>query len=77
VVVDEAEPVAEAEPDAGEDEPPVMWKGKEYWRVGEGRLAVESRTISNPYVAKELVVGTDQVYFPRELEMLFAITGPV
>jgi hypothetical protein len=68
VVVDDADPVAE--PDTEELEPPVMWNGNEYWSVGDGELAVESRTISNPYVAKELVVGTVQVYFPRELEML-------
>lgn len=66
MVVVDAVPVADAEPDAEEDEPPVMWNGKEYWRV----LGAESSVISNPYVAKELVVGTLHVYFPRELEML-------
>src|SRR5882672_993492 len=68
VVVDDAEPVADEEPDpdAEEDVPPVTWNGKEYCRV----VGLESRVISNPYVAKELVDGTLQVYFPRELEML-------
>lgn len=72
VVVDDAEPVAEPEPDAEELEPPVMWKGKEYWSV----VGAESSVISNPYVGNELVLGTDQVYFPRELEMPLAITAP-
>jgi hypothetical protein len=70
VVVDDALPVAEVEadpePDAEDDVPPVMWNGKEYWSV----VGLESSVISNPYVAKELVVGTLHVYFPRELEML-------
>jgi len=39
-------------------------------------LAVESRTILNPYVAKELDEGTLHVYFPRALEMPDAMTGP-
>jgi len=39
-------------------------------------LAVESSTISNPYVAKELDEGTVQVYFPSWLSMLDAITAP-
>lgn len=71
-------PVAEAEvlPDAELDVPPVMWNGKEYWRVGVEDDAVESSTISNPYVAKELEEGTVHVYFPRVLSMLFAITAP-
>jgi len=71
VVVDGV-PVTDPEPDAEDDEPPVMWNGKEYWKV----LGAESSVIWNPYVAKELVVGTLHVNFPGELEMLCAITGP-
>ena len=38
VVVPVTEPVAE------DDVPPVMWNGKEYWRV----VGAESRVISKP-----------------------------
>jgi len=33
-----------AEPDAEDNVPPVMWNGKEYWRV----VGAESRVISKP-----------------------------
>jgi hypothetical protein len=46
VVVDGV-PVAE-EPGIVELEPPVMWNGKENWKVGDEDLAVESSTILNP-----------------------------
>jgi hypothetical protein len=54
MVVVDGVPVPEAEPEllplAELDVPPVMWKGKEYWRVGDEDDAVESSVISNPYV---------------------------
>lgn len=63
-------------PFTDEEVPPVMWNGKEYCRVGVADVADESRTISNPYVAKALAVGTAHVNFPRVFWMLCAITAP-
>lgn len=53
VVVPELDPdpVAEEELEPlplTDEEPPTMWNGSEYWKVGVGSLAVESRTIWNP-----------------------------
>jgi hypothetical protein len=45
------EPVADAVVELlplTDEEPPTMWNGFEYWKVGVGSLAVESRTILNP-----------------------------
>ena len=44
----EPEPVAEAEPEPLAEEPPAMWNGLEYWKVGVGSLTVESSRILNP-----------------------------
>jgi hypothetical protein len=66
-------PVEEVEVD--EEERPVMWNGKLYWKI----VPVESpsRESLNPYVGKLVrFVGTVQVYFPTELEIPVATTSP-
>ena len=61
LVTVEAEPVAL--PEVEEPELPVMWKGKEYWKMVES----ESRVSLNPNVANEPIEdGMAQLYFPSE-----------
>ena len=54
----------EADPELDVPESPVMWNGKEYWKVA----GLESRVISKPYVAKlGTVLGIAQLYWPAVL----------
>lgn len=71
LVTVEAEPVAL--PEVEELELPVMWKGKEYWKMVES----ESRVSLNPNVANEPIEdGMAQLYFPSEFAIPALITSP-
>jgi len=51
-------------------DPPVMWNGKEYWKM-EGSVML---VILKPYVAKAAVAGTAQVYLPAELSSVVMVS---
>lgn len=75
LVTVEAEPVALPEMEEEEElvDAPVMWKGKEYWKMVES----ESRVSLKPKVAKEPTSdGIDQLYFPAEFAIPALMTGP-
>jgi len=53
---------------------PVMWNGKEYWKM----VGSESRLMVNPKVANEPISdGMDQLNFPAEFSIPALMTGPV
>jgi len=60
-VVVEGVPVAEPELLLEPPESPVMWNGNEYWKMA----VLESREMTNPYVAKVgVLVGIAQANEP-------------